>query len=721
MAAASLGFRDRWITFTSGLARRRARPVGIAIALATAVLACSLPAAAQVNGLGRVPYRGWSTYSQQTIATNVMNEQNILAQSDAMRSSGLGEHGFQYINLDAAWNNGEDGYGRPLFNAATFPTFLEMIQHIHANGQKVGIYLNPGISATAVQQNLPIYGTNYHAQGVVALPVTIANVFGDADKIDYTKPGAQAYINSMVGLFASWGIDFIKLDAVSPGSYSDNLNINTIPDVQAFSQAIAQSGAKIWLTVSWALDEDYSSDWQQNSNARRIEGDVECEGDCPNLTEWQRVLVRFYDLIGWENASGPTLGWNDLDSLEVGNTTDGITETEQQTAMTLWSLANAPLSLGGDLTQLTPFGLKLLTNDEVLAVQRSGHPAKQVNGGFTPVWVSDLGDGSYYVGIFNLNAFATRVQVDWKDLGIAGASDIRDLWNHVELGASSEAYSEVLPGHGARLLRVRACGTVPTAPAQIYAAQTAALFGNAQLAACSTCASGYKLTYLGIGAANYAVFNVNVKRAGTYRMEVDSMTLGTRSFIINVNGGPGITLNLSGGSGNLPFPTTIPVQLKAGVNTIQFGNPVSYPPDVDRIVISGDGIEPYPDFTVYEAEYATLAGQAATSAGFCGVCSGLAAVGNLGGTSTVTFENVTVPVAGTYVMEVDYMTQGQRTFFVSINGNTAQELDLNGYSFGTPTSTLVPVNLHAGSNQIEFGNPNGNAPNLDSIVISAPH
>jgi alpha-galactosidase len=720
MTAAALRFGGRWISLTNRVARRRARPVGIAIALATVALAYSLPAAAQVNGLGRVPYRGWSTYSQQTIASNVMNEQNILAQSDAMRSSGLGEHGFQYINLDAAWNNGEDGYGRPLFNSATFPTFLEMIQHIHANGQKVGIYLNPGISATAVQQNLPIYGTNYHAQDVVALPVTIANVFGDADKIDYTKPGAQAYINSMVDLFASWGIDFIKLDAVSPGSYSDNLNINTIPDVQAFSQAIAQSGARIWLTVSWALDEDYLSDWQQNSNARRIEGDVECEGDCPNLTEWQRILVRFYDLIGWESASGPTLGWNDLDSLEVGNTTDGITEMEQQTAMTLWSLANAPLSLGGDLTKLTPFGLKLLTNEEVLGVQRSGHPAKQVNGGFTPVWVSDLGDGSYYVGIFNLNAFATRVRVDWKDLGFAGASQIRDLWNHAELGASSGAFSDVLPGHGVRLLRVRAFGKVPTAPAQIYGAQTATPYGNTQLAACSTCASGFKLTYLGIGAANYAVFNVNVQRAGIYRMEVDSMTLGTRSFIINVNDGPGITLNLSGGSGNLPFPTTIPVQLKAGANTIRFGNPVSYPPDMDRIIISGDGIEPYPDFTVYEAEYATLAGQAATSAGFCGVCSGLAAVGNLGGTSTVTFENVTVPAAGTYLMEVDYMTQGPRSFFVSINGNSAQELDLNGYSFGTPTSTLVPVSLHAGSNQIEFSNPNGNAPNLDSIVISTP-
>jgi len=269
-----------------------------------------------------------------------------------------------------------------------------------------------------------------------------------------------------------------------------------------------------------------------------------------------------------------------------------------------------------------------------------------------------------------------------------------------------------------RLLKITAFGHVPAPVQQIYGAETATLYGGAQLSQCTTCASGNKLTYLGIGAANYAIFNVNVKKAGVYRMEVDSMTTGTRSFIINVNDGPGITLNLSGGSGNLPFPTTIPVRLNAGANTIQFGNPVSYPPDVDRIIISGDGHEPYPDFSVYEAENATLSGSA--SAGFCGNCSGLAYVGNLGGSpqSTVTFADVNVPYAGVYQMEVDYMTQGQRSFFVSVNGNTAQELDLNGYSFGTPASKVIPVMLHTGSNQIEFSNPGNYAPNLDSIIIA---
>ena len=215
-------------------------------------------AAAQGNGVGRRPYLGWSTYSEQTIvpSSTVMNEQNILAQSDAMRASGLEAHGFQYLNLDAGWNGGTDQYGRPLWNSTEFPTFLEMIRHIHANGQKIGIYLNPGIGGASVAANYPIYGTSYHIQDIMVMPLTSANSFGDADKIDYTKPGAQAYINSLIDLFAAWGIDFIKLDAVTPGSYIDNLSINNIPDVQAMSEAIAQSRRPIWLTLSWALDED---------------------------------------------------------------------------------------------------------------------------------------------------------------------------------------------------------------------------------------------------------------------------------------------------------------------------------------------------------------------------------------------------------------------------------------------------------------------------------
>ena len=154
------------------------------------------------------------------------------------------------------------------------------------------------------------------------------------------------------------------------------------------------------------------------------------------------------------------------------------------------------------------------------------------------------------------------------------------------------------------------------------------------------------------------------------------------------------------------------------MNSIEFGNPASYPPDLDRIIVSGDGQEPFPASTTYEGELATLCGNASQS--YCGKCSGVSTAGNIGdeALNTVTFTNVTVTVTGTYQMEIDYRISGPRSFFITVNDNPAQELDLNGYSFSTPISTVIPVQLNAGTNQIVFGNPNSFAPDLDSINIT---
>jgi hypothetical protein len=340
-------------------------------------------------------------------------------------------------------------------------------------------------------------------------------------------------------LFASWGIDFIKLDGVTPGSYHDDLSIDNRAEVEAWSKAIAQSGRPIWFTVSWDLDEDYLSTWQQFANARRIEGDVECEGNCSTITNWSMTSQRFYDLVGWQNASGAAVGWNDLDSLEVGNgNTSGLSEVEQQTATTLWAMANAPMYLGGDLTTLDDFGKQLLSNDEVIAVDQSGHPAKQVVGGLNQVWAADLGDGTYYVALFNLNAFPSPVTVKWSSLGFSDAPQVRDLWNHNDMGRFERGFSSALMGHGARLLKVTARGHVPPPNSQSYEAEAATLSGSAVVSDCTPCSGGVKVGLLGNGVNNNVTFNnVRVQHARTYLMQVDSMTIGPRSLLVSINGG----------------------------------------------------------------------------------------------------------------------------------------------------------------------------------------
>jgi alpha-galactosidase len=717
---------DRQATYPSPRRDRSHRVICLAALAATYLFGPAISGHAQSPGVAERPYLGWSSFSQQTIASNFLTQASMTAQSDALLSSGLQSHGFNYINLDSGWMGSFDGNGRPIPNTTIFPDIAGLVSHIHANGQKAGIYWIPGVEQPAVAANYPILGTPYHIQDILAVPYTAGNAFGGSGtspfhyKIDFTKPGAQEYINSVVNLFASWGIDFIKLDGVTPGSYSDNLSIDNRADVQAWATAIAKSGRPIWFTVSWALDADYLSVWQQYANARRIEGDVECEGNCATITDWPMMSSRFYDLAAWENFSGPTVGWNDLDSLEVGNTsTNGLSPVEQQTATTLWAIANAPLSLGGDLTVLDNTGKQLLSNDEVIAVDQSGTPARQFEAGSTQVWATDLRDGSYYVALFNLNAFPTPVTVKWSTLGFKDAPRVRDLWNHVELGSFNDELKAVIMGHGTRLFKVTSSGHAAMPASQSYEAEAATLSGSASVVPCAPCSGGAKIGNIGLGPNNTVTFNsVRVDHAGTYEMEVDSMTVGGRAILFSVNGGPTTTLNAGGGSFFVPASTTFPVRLNAGLNSIQFGNPTSYPPDLDRIVISGDGHAPRPNSTVYEAENATLTGSASPS--YCLYCSGASEAGNLGGGSAnnVTFANVIVPKDGVYQMEVDYLTNGPRSYFYSVNNGASTELDLNGSSWNIPASTVIPVTLQAGANSIQFGNPSGYAPALDSIAIA---
>jgi alpha-galactosidase len=181
---------------------------------------------------------------------------------------------------------------------------------------------------------------------------------------------------------------------------------------------------------------------------------------------------------------------------------------------------------------------------------------------------------------------------------------------------------------------------------------------------------------LGVGVNDTLTFD----HPGTYQMDIDSMTSGGRDLLFQVNGGSFPSFKVAvDASTSLRYNRS--GEAESRTNIIQFGDPRSYPPDLDRIVISGHGSAPRPTSTTYEAELATLAGTADSS--YCQYCSGGCEAGNFGGGSgnTVTFTNVTVTESGTYQMEIDYLTSGPRSFFMSVNHAANIELNLNGSSF----------------------------------------
>lgn len=390
---------------------------------------------------------------------NWISEAKLKMMSDAMHEK-LQSHGYNYINIDAGWNGSMDEYGRPVPSETHYPGgFQNLVDYIHGNGQKVGLYFIPGVSPDAVNRNLPIYNVPECTIGdIVVKPYKYADYWNIGYKIDFSNPCAQAYIDSIADLIASWGVDFVKFDSVTPGSGHNDVSIDARDDVKAWSTALSRHN--IWFELSWALDHNYVDYWKKYANGWRVNWDVESYDREVGMTQWANIARLFPDAALWWRDAGPG-GWNDFDSLNVGNgSTSGLTRDERQTAATLWAASAAQFYTGDDLTNLDAYGLELLTNDEVIAVNQAGRPAHPVSTSTNQqVWYANNGDGTYTVALYNLGNKAAPVTVNWSDIGLSGSASVRDLWSHTELGTYNSGYGPVsLEPHASRLLKVTAKG-----------------------------------------------------------------------------------------------------------------------------------------------------------------------------------------------------------------------------------------------------------------------
>jgi hypothetical protein len=444
-------------------------PFLVAVTMAASVPA-AVPAKAEANGVGLTPAMGWSSWS---FIRHDPTESDIEAQALAMKNSGLASVGYQYVNVDDFWYGcpGSQGpdvdqYGRWAINTSAFPSqgsvngIQATANYVHGLGLKFGLYVTPGISKQAVAENTPIEGTSYTANEIAEPSVSENNYnCGGMDGIDYSKPGAQQFIDSWADELASWGVDYVKIDGV--GSFD-------IPDVQAWSQALRQTGRPIHLELSNSLNINDASTWQQYSNGWRTGGDVECYCSSTSypLTDWSNVESRFDQVAAWQPDGGPG-AYNDYDSIEVGNgSNDGLTYDERQTQLSLWSLASSPLLLGTDLTNLDPADLALLKNRAVIAVDQDGIDASRlVNTSAVQVFAKKEKAGDVAAGLFNTSGSSETITTSAAALGLPAGTDylVSDLWTGKKTETTG-AISEVVPSHGVALLRVSPLSNPTAAP-----------------------------------------------------------------------------------------------------------------------------------------------------------------------------------------------------------------------------------------------------------------
>lgn len=415
---------------------------------------------------------GWNSYDAWGTS---INEDEVLANARYMQEHLLA-HGWQYVVIDARWYDSvssfddrnfnkeragatlfADEFGRMIPATNRFPSavdgkgFKPLADQIHAMGLKFGFHMMRGIPRQAVNVKSPIEGSSFNA----ADAGDSKNICGwcpDMFGVRNNEAG-QAWYDSCARLWASWGLDFVKVDDLSL-PYSAH-------EIEMIRKAIDRCGRPIVFSTSpGPTDPSHADHVSINANMWRISGDF-----------WDRWedLNRAFDLLGqWQHVGGPG-HWPDADMIPFGHigikcTIAGkerqtrFTKNEQVMLMSLWALAPSPLMLGNNLPDTDDWTLSLLTNDEVMAVNQDplGSPARRVmQSRGTEIWVKPLKNGSKAIGLFNRSAAAQEVELNWNDAGLNGKRALRDIWLRKDLGVFKEKYVAQIPSHGAVLLLVK--------------------------------------------------------------------------------------------------------------------------------------------------------------------------------------------------------------------------------------------------------------------------
>jgi len=433
-------------------------------ALVTPVTADS-PAAA-------TPPMGWNSYD--AFGTSI-NEEETLANARAMQQKLL-SHGWTYVVIDARWYDSvssfddrnfnkeragaklfADKFGRMVPATNRFPSsadgrgFKPLADQIHAMGLKFGFHMMRGIPRQAVNAATPIEGSHFTAADA-GDPRNKCGWCPDMFGVRNNEAG-QAWYDSCARLWASWGLDFVKVDDLSRPYHAH--------EIEMIRRAIDKCGRPIVFSSSpGPTDVKEAAHISKYANMWRVSGDF--------WDRWKDLDHQFDLLADWQDIGG-TGHWPDADMIPLGHigikcTIAGpdrksrFTPDEQRTLMSLWALAPSPLMLGANLIDLDEPTLALLTNDDVLKVNQDARCAKAKRvrqSKQIEVWVKPLENGDQVVGLFNRSNAAADVDLAASEVGLSGMHQVRDLWAHQDLNPSADKLTLPVPAHGSVLLRIK--------------------------------------------------------------------------------------------------------------------------------------------------------------------------------------------------------------------------------------------------------------------------
>lgn len=412
------------------------------------------------------PPMGWNSWDCFGAA---VNEAQVRANAEYMAKY-LKEFGWEYVVVDIQWYQptagshayepfselNMDRYGRLLPAENRFPSakrgkgFAPLAEYVHSLGLKFGIHIMRGMPRMAAHKDLPILNSEYRAKEI-ADPNSIClwnpDMYGL--KCEQMEAGARAYYESIFALYAEWGVDYVKVDDIAR-EYP-----HCKKEIEIISDSLRGCGRDMVLSLSpGPAPLDRAEHLKTYANMWRITDDF--------WDDWKLLLAMFERAEKWCTHSGPG-HWPDADMLPIGalrQCTDpegwtNFTQDEQITMMSLWCMMRAPLIAGGDLPKNDEFTLKLLTNREILEIEKTTHCAHQLFRTEEEIaWIAPRRDGrGVYAALFNISEKTKTVSLSPEAYDLEGYTRVKELWSGKE-GKLPKALKAKLPRHGAAVFRL---------------------------------------------------------------------------------------------------------------------------------------------------------------------------------------------------------------------------------------------------------------------------
>ncbi len=413
------------------------------------------------------PPMGWNSYDY---FDTTVSEKDIREQAKFMAEN-LKEFGWEYIVVDIEWYSYDAGtqrdeyqyipfwrvemdeYSRLLPCPERFPSsiggkgFGPLAEYIHSLGLKFGIHIMRGIPRIAAHSHTKILGVEVTANQIAGAS-NICSWNPDMYGIEPSKKGAQEYYDSIMKLYAGWGVDFIKCDDIC------RMDTPTCkPEIAMLSKAIDNANRKMVLSLSpgpaipteaWYYGE--------HANMWRITDDF--------WDTWPLLKDMFKRCETWQSHVGNG-SWPDCDMLPLGKIgkafgslrDTGFTKEEQRTMMNLWSIFRSPLMLGANMLEMDDWTMSLLTNKDLLRTVRYGTRPIQIARDEEQAiwWNEDSENGQVYLALFNLTDETKNITM--LDERCKELDFVREAWGrNQDVRVEGDVISAVVSKHDSMFL-----------------------------------------------------------------------------------------------------------------------------------------------------------------------------------------------------------------------------------------------------------------------------